>query len=82
MNTPNTLHIEIQTTKEKPKSIDQNDTKNKLSNFCLDVAKYILSGVFITTVFALINNAIWIVLVCGLLIAAFFSLGITLNKIK
>jgi len=82
MEPTNTLHIEIQTNKKETKSTEQNDTNKKLSNFCLDVAKYILTGVFFTTIFTLINNVIWLFLICGFLIIAFITSGIVLNKIK
>jgi hypothetical protein len=59
------LHIEIQTNKNETKNTEQHDTRKKLSNFCLDVAKYILTGVFFTAIFALIKNVLWIIFLSG-----------------
>jgi hypothetical protein len=80
MNSVKTLHIEIQANKNKTKDTEQNDTRKKLSSFCLDVAKYILTGVFFTAVFALIKNVLWIIFLSSFFTIVFISFGITLNK--
>jgi hypothetical protein len=82
MNATNALHIEIQTNKNETKGTGQNDTNKKLSNFCLDVAKYIFTGVFFATIFALIKNVVWIIFFSGILVVAFVLAGIILNKMK
>jgi hypothetical protein len=82
MKTVNALHIEIQANNNETKYIEQNDTKKKLSGFCLDVAKFIFTGVFFTTIFALIKNVLWLVLLSGFITIVLISFGIVLNKLK
>jgi hypothetical protein len=58
METIPSLHLEIQTDKNETKSTEQNGTNKKLSDFCLDVAKYVFTGVFLASIFALINKSV------------------------
>ena len=82
METTNVLHIENQTNKKETKSTEQDDTKKKLSNFCLDVAKYIFTGIFLTTFFLWMEDVFWVLFICGILIIGFILIGITFNKQK
>ena len=82
METTEFLHIENQTNKKETRSTEQDDVKNKLSNFCLDVAKYTLTGILFTSIFSLINSEAWTILVSVFLATIFISIGITLNKFK
>ena len=76
------LHAVNQINKEKTKDTDRNDTRKKLSDFCLDVAKYILTGVVFSTIFALMENVVGLVVLAGSLIVTLMLLGISLNKTK
>ena len=80
METTEVLHIENQTNKEKTKSAEPNDFKNKLSNFCLDVAKYTLTGIFLATIFVLIKSVVWVLIFSGILIIVFILAGMIFNK--
>jgi len=82
METTEVLHIENQSNKKETKSTEQNDTKKKLSNFCLDVAKYVLTGVFFATIFVLIEDRYWILFFSGILVGVLILIGVTLNKQK
>ena len=82
METNNALHIEIQTNKNETKTTEQNDTKKKLSNFCLDVAKYVFTGVFLASIFVLIKSEFWTIIFSIIVVIGFIFFGITLNKIK
>jgi len=76
------LHTVNQINKEKTKSAEQNEIKRKMGDFCIDVAKYVLTGVFFATIFSLIENVMWLIIVCSLLIMTFISFGIVLLKKK
>ena len=82
METTEVLHIENQTNKKETRNTEPDDTKKKLSNFCLDVAKYVLTGVFFATIFVLIEDRYWILFFSGILVGAFIFIGITFNKQK
>jgi len=82
METNYILHTVNQINKEKTKSAERNEPKQKLSDFFLDVAKYILTGVFFATIFSLIKNVIWLIIVCSILITIFLTFGIILLKKK
>jgi len=82
METTEVLHIENQTNKKETKSTGRDDTKNKLSNLCLDIAKYIFTGIFLAIIFALINNVMWMIFFSGVLVTVFVLSGIMLNKFK
>jgi hypothetical protein len=82
MKTHKVLHIENQTNKKGTKSTEKDDFKNKMSNFCLDVAKYTLTGIFLATIFVLIEDLVLVLIISGTLIIIFIFLGMSLNKSK
>ncbi|MCL2436066.1 MAG: hypothetical protein FWD09_08045 [Lentimicrobiaceae bacterium] len=82
METTEVLHIENQTNKKETKNTEQDDTKSRLSNFCLDVAKYTLTGIFFTSIVGLIKSETWAILFSMFMVTIFMSIGITLNKLK
>ena len=82
METTDVLHIENQTNKQETKSTEFYDTKKKLSGFFLDVAKYMFTGIFLTTFFLWMGNVFWVLFICGILIIGFILIGIILNKQK
>jgi hypothetical protein len=78
MEPTTSLHIEIQANKNKTKSTEQNGT----SDFCLDVAKYVFTGVFLASIFALINKSVWVIFISGIAVVLSILIGIKLNKSK